>query len=142
MFARFKKSSVTRQISLAVFLLFLIVILVGTFQTNRQTKDLALELVEEKLIAINDSYFNALHMLILSKEIQNRPLLREQFMMQNSNILDLRLLRSNAVKQQFGRGLVSGKITDDIDTRLLAGERTVQINDGEQGRVLTLATPI
>ena len=141
MLARFKKGSVTRQISLAVFLLFLIVILVGTFQTNRQTKDLALELVEEKLIAINDSYFNALHMLILSKEIQNRPLLREQFMMQNSNILDLRLLRSNAVKQQFGRGLVSGKITDDIDTPLLAGERTVQINDGEQGRVLTLATP-
>jgi len=140
MLSRFKRGSITRQISGAILLVFAVVMMGMALYTNKQAESFALHRMEDKLNVLNTSYFNALNMLMLTGAMNKRETLRERFM-QDNNILDLRILRSDVVKQQFGHGLASEQAKDDIDTQVLSGERILHVDEGEHGRVMTLAVP-
>ncbi len=129
-----------RQITMAVLLIFSMIMIVNTYivwhnaQTAMQTQ------VQEQVSQMNRMYFDSLNTLMLTGNMDQREALREK-LLNIPNVVNARVIRSDAVVHQFGQGFASEHVVDDIDKLALQGQDVVRINDVNEARILTVALP-
>ncbi|MDQ6989974.1 MAG: methyl-accepting chemotaxis protein, partial [Mariprofundaceae bacterium] len=135
-----KKGSVARQIGIAVFLIFLTMMAVNTYVVWQQSQAAMEKQVTAQVVQINQMYFDSLNTLMLAGTMDQREILRQK-LLQESNIIDARVIRGQAVSQQFGAGFASEQAKDNIDQKALQGVPTIQVKQLGGQRVLSVAIP-
>jgi len=86
-------------------------------------------------------YFDSVNTMMITGTMDNREILRHK-LMENKNILDAHIVRSEAVKKLFGPGYPYESAKDQLDERALKGE-TIKVitEDKKLGRSLTVLVP-
>jgi len=136
-----KKGSVARQIGVAVFLIFSVMMLFNAFVVQYNSQNSMQDQIKKQVIQINQGYFDSLNTLMLTGTMHERELLRSK-MLKNPNVVDVRVLRSDLLGEQYGQGESSEVVADDIDRQALEGQEIIQINESsDEQRILTVALP-
>jgi len=134
------RRSVRAKIILSVALVFALVMLAATLYVDHSNQASMLQIGIRNTKRITNSYFDALNTMMLTGTMGERSILRKKIL-READIVDARVIRGKPVIGQFGPGFPSEKPTDDLDRRALKGERIVQVNDGKDGRTVTVLTP-
>ena len=99
------------------------------------------ELVEHQASDLADSYFDNINTLMLTGGMANRDIPRNK-LLGRDEVLDARILRGDAVVKMYGTGSDYAAPQDELDRRALAGETIREIRDTDNGRVLSVLTPL
>ena len=140
MFVGSGNRSLKFKINMAIAIVFISIIAVRTtFALISESKMVEAQ-THENLSRTANNFFDSLNTLMLTGEMDNREVLLEK-MRRSKGVVDVRVVRGEPVKQQFGPGLADEQPRDDLDRRALQGEKVEHIEDGEKGRILTVITP-
>ncbi len=129
--------SVTSKILGFTALLFLVLLTASLAHSFLSEKKLAEEFTLEQTKSIADSYFDALNKLMLTGGMESRDELHAQIVSM-PNVLAARVLRAEAINQQYGAGKPDEVAQDAMDQAALTGQEAVFIDDTDQGRRLTV----
>ncbi len=132
--------SVQLKILAPVALIFLAAIGLALLYSAHQQKQQAVETAESQARDIVSSYLDGLNAMMYTGTMSQREVPREK-LLRREEILDLRMLRSEAVSESFGPGLPSERPQDNLDRRGLDGESIVRWDRRDGERVLTLVQP-
>jgi len=127
------------KINLLVFIIFVVIISASSVTSYEQEKSRVLEMTTQHLRDMNGNYFDSLNTLMISGSMDESHTLREKFLAVD-NIEDVRVLRGESVKSQYGTG-VDDQRTDALDRRLLDGEVVIEVTESNKGRLLTVGIP-
>ncbi len=131
---------VLAKVNLIVALVFIVVVGSVTFYSGVREKENVLALATNQTKDVTRSYFDALNTLMLTGTMNQREILRTKALKRHG-ILDVRVVRGEAVNKQFGPGFAHEKPVDELDFRALRGEEVVQVERRSTGRALTVVTP-
>ncbi|MCW4293134.1 MAG: methyl-accepting chemotaxis protein, partial [Candidatus Thiodiazotropha taylori] len=70
----------------------------------------------------------------------NREMLREKISARDG-VLEVRMLRAEAINKTFGAGFDHEKPLDDLDRRALTGEQIIEVKEVKGERILTIIEP-
>jgi len=136
--------SIVVELLLVVGVLFVITLAVLEYESVQSEKELALSIAEKSVKSTSLMYFDSLNLLMLMGSMDEREELHKKIL-NNENVREARVIRGEAVVNQFGPGLVTEKPIDELDYKALAGEEVVElgsrITNGESERVITVITP-
>lgn len=118
----------------------LVLIFTIIFSMTSQKSDLV-HFSEKHVKAIGGAYFDSLNTMMLSGAIGNRDMLREKAL-NDPDILDIRVVRSDALNAMYGEGKKEEKAIDDIDRRALSGETIMTLLNADKGPQLSYAFPL
>jgi len=125
---------------LAVFAVFIAVVTVATYMSHMEEKDRALDMIKQQVLAQNNAAFDSLNMLMIDGSMENRETMRKKLLAEE-NVLDVRFLRGDGVKAQYGKGNKDEQVVDEIDKQALAGKKVVKLSEEGGVRALTVAIP-
>jgi len=134
------KQSLSAQILLAIFAVFAFIMVVSTVSSYYAAKNNALSMMRQQVIEKNLSAFDSLNMLMISASMEERETLRGK-LKHGKDVLDVRFLRGDGVKAQYGEGFKNEQAADAIDKQLLAGKKVVDLSDVNGQRAITVAIP-
>lgn len=132
--------SIATKLNLVIFIVFVISIIIPSIIAYHSSKDRVLDMAKQQLIADNNAYFDSLNTMMLTGTMGERDVLREK-KLNAERIVDVRIIRSDAVSNQFGEGFEHEKAQDDIDERGLKGEEVIEVSTIGKERILTVAIP-
>ena len=135
-----KKTSVTLKILPPIALLFLLAMAAVSIYSVIQARVRLLDSAADQSEVLISSYMDAHNAMMLSGGMANRELLRER-MMARDEIIEARIVRSEALSQTFGPGLAHEQPADELDRAALGGERVFRLDKGGKGRVMTVVEP-
>jgi len=138
---RLKDTSVSTKFNLALLLVFLLLMGVSIVHTVYSERALVEQVVEQQTRDAADSYFDSINTMMLTGTMGQRHLLRDK-LLARPGVTEARIIRGDAVKALFGKGLPEEQPLDEADRRALQGDALMRITQGEQGRVLTVINPI
>lgn len=135
-----KYLSVQWKILTPMALIFVAIMTIVTLYSAEQQKDRLLNMTEHQMRDILNGYLDSMNTLMFTGTMANRGLLLEKIA-QREGVVDVRMLRGEAVDKVFGPGFESETALDEYDRRALQGEPIVisENNDGE--RLLTVMEP-
>ncbi|MDX8395942.1 MAG: methyl-accepting chemotaxis protein [Mariprofundaceae bacterium] len=139
-FLKHNNMTFSAKINIAAALIFAVIMGISMFSAYQEEKQRVLEITEQNLIAMNGNYFDSLNTMMLTGSMDERAVLREK-MAAIKGMLEVRIVRADAVSKQYGEGFEDEKAVDDIDQRALQGEEIIQVEEREDGRALTIAIP-
>ena len=87
-----------------------------------------------------DQYFDSVNTLMISGAMEQREVLRMKAL-KRDNIVEARIIRSNAVKNLFGEGFPHESAGNEIEKKALEGLAYQGITQEKNRRVLTVITP-
>ena len=85
-------------------------------------------------------YFDSVNTMMITGTMENREILRKK-LLENKEILDVRIVRGPEVKKLFGPGFPYESPQDDYDKKALKGEAIKLIQTNSQERTLTIISP-
>ncbi len=135
-----KSLSIQGKINAIVSFIFLVMMSVSSFITIQNEKEYVLDLAKKQVTELTDWYFDSLNTMMLTGNMGQRAILRKKILARDQ-VLDARVLRGDPVIQQYGPGFVDEAPKDELDREALKGNATVLVEQGENGRVLTVVTP-
>ncbi|RLJ16085.1 hypothetical protein DJ031_17545 [bacterium endosymbiont of Escarpia laminata] len=121
-------------------LIFLIIMAIATVYSAYQQKAQLLRSAEIQMTDVLNGYLDSMNAMMFTGTMANREMLREKIL-SREEILDVRMLRGEAVSKVYGPGFDIEKPTDDLARRALVGERIVELNKVDGARVLTVIQP-
>lgn len=134
--------SIQTKITVALLLVFIMVLVVSMVFSVRNERAMVEEVILQHTQDTADSYFDAVNIMMITGTLQNRDILRKKVMSQ-PDVVDARIIRSEEINKVFGPGFPEEQIKDELDQRAVAGEKITQISENEQGgRMLTVLNPI
>ena len=133
--------SVQSKINLALLVVFALVLVASLLYSGSAEKQLILHVVEQQTKDTADSYFDSINTMMLTGTMAQREVLRSKILAR-PGVIDARIVRGDAVTKVFGPGFAHQAPADKLDERALAGEATVEVSNGQNGRVLTVLNPI
>lgn len=136
-----RQMSVQAKINLALVLVFALVFSASLYHAASTEKQLVLHVVEQQTKDAADSYFDSINTMMLTGTMAQREVLRDK-LLARPGVIDARIIRGEPVTKVFGPGFAHQAPEDQLDRRALAGEGTVQVSKGKNGRVLTVINPI
>ena len=136
-----RQTSVQAKINLSLVLIFALVLSVSLLHGASSEKDLVLQVVEQQTKDAADSYFDSLNTMMITGTMAQREVLRNK-LLSRPGVLDARIVRGEPISKVFGPGFEHEAPADEIDRQALAGKATMQVSDGENGRVLTVVNPV
>src|SRR5690606_30171623 len=136
-----RQMSVQAKINLALLLVFALVLSASLLYAAFSEKRLVLQVVEQQTKDTADSYFDSINTIMLTGTMGQREGLRNKILAR-PGVIDARIVRGEPVTNVFGPGLAHQAPVDTLDQRALAGEATVEVSEGQNGRVLTVINPI
>ncbi len=136
-----RQMSVQTKINLALLVVFALVLAASLFYSAGSEKQLILHVVEQQTKDTADSYFDSINTMMLTGTMGQREVLRNKILAR-PGVIDARIVRGEPVTKLFGPGFEHQAPKDELDRRALAGDATVEVSDGENGRVLTVINPI
>jgi methyl-accepting chemotaxis protein len=136
-----QRISLQAKINLALVLVFTLVLSASLFHAASTEKRLVLQVVEQQTKDAADSYFDSINTMMLTGTMAQREVLRNKILAR-PGVIDARIVRGDPVSKVFGPGFAYQAPADQLDRRALAGEGTIEVTEGEHGRVLTVINPI
>ncbi|MCQ4258816.1 methyl-accepting chemotaxis protein [Stutzerimonas stutzeri] len=136
-----RQMSVQSKINLALLVVFALVLAASLLYSAGSEKKLILHVVEQQTKDTADSYFDSINTMMLTGTMGQREVLRDKILAR-PGVIDARIVRGEPVTKVFGPGLAHQAPVDKLDERALAGEATIEVSDGKNGRVLTVINPI
>ena len=136
-----RQMSVQSKINLALLVVFALVLAASLLYSAGSEKQLILQVVEQQTKDTADSYFDSINTMMLTGTMGQREVLRNKILAR-PGVIDARIVRGEPVTNVFGPGLAHQAPVDTLDQRALAGEATVEVSEGQNGRVLTVINPI
>jgi len=134
-------ASIQAKITVALLLVFVLIFVVSMVFSVRNERAMVEEVILQHTQDTADSYFDAVNIMMITGTLDNRGILRKKVMSQ-PDVVDARIIRGEEVNKIFGPGLPEEQVSDELDRRALGGEIIKQIDDGSNGRVLTVLNPI
>lgn len=136
-----KGYSIRSKIYITLGILFTLMIVTSATYTTISQRGLVEKLVEHQTAVLAESYFDTINTLMLTGGMANREIPRKK-LLSRPEVLDARILRTEAVNKFFGEGMDYSKSVDEYDERALSGEMIHEFRQAEDGRVLTLVIPM
>ncbi len=137
---KYFQQSISAKVLLAALAVVTIMMMVSSTFSYFDEKSRALDMIQQQVIEKNAFAFDSLNMLMLSGSMDQRKTLRGK-LLRGKDVLDVRFLRSDAVRKQFGEGFANEHAADDIDKQLLAGQQVVKQITVKGKRAITVAIP-
>jgi len=134
------KLSVKIKINITITMIFLAIIGIKTTVSIMDENERIISLVGETVTNLSSSYYDGLNMMMLTGNMDERATLQKK-MLGMPSVIEARVLRGEVINSQFGPGFEDEQPRDDLDHQALRGETVSQIQDGAQGRVLTVIQP-
>ncbi len=138
---KFKNLSISSKINFTLLFVFAIILTISVLHMISNERAMVEETIEQQSKDAADSYFDSINTMMLTGTMGRRELLRNK-LLEHPNVADARILRSAAVSELFGQGLASEQVQDELDRRALQGEAIVQLDDTDNGRILTVINPL
>lgn len=136
-----KQYSIRFLLLAALAAAFSLVLVLTVLYNARAQSDHLEEYTHRYVDGLAKSYFDGLNTMMLTGTMANREMLRQKFAAPE-DVLDVRVIRGDHVKQVFGNGLAEEEQRGAMDERALSGERIQTYTEGEDGRVYTLIEPV
>lgn len=130
------------KVNLALLLVLLTVMVVSMLFTAQSERQLVEQTVEQHVLDSADSYLDTLNIMMLTGTLAQYREVHRQKVLEQPNMLEAKVLRSEQVRKFFGAGAELDQPQDDLDQRALQGEQIQMIQQTEQGRVLTVIRPV
>ena len=134
-------TSIQTKITVALLLVFVLVLVVSMVFNVRNERAMVEEVILQHTQDTADSYFDAVNIMMITGTLANRDILRKKVMSQ-PDVVDARIIRSEEINKIFGPGLPEEQIRDDLDRRALSGEKINEISIDGSGRLLTVLNPV
>jgi methyl-accepting chemotaxis protein len=135
-----KYISVQWKILTPMALIFILIMTVVTVYSTEQQKDRLLRMSEHQIFDVLNGYLDSLNAMMLTGTMSKREILRSKIQ-KRDGVVDVRMVRSEAVNKLFGEGFDYEKPQDDLDRRALKGERIVKVDMADGKRTLTIIEP-
>jgi methyl-accepting chemotaxis protein len=135
------RTSIQTKILAALVAVFVSLMVATTWHTAVSERAMVAELAEQKALDTASAYFDGVNTMMLTGTTAQRDVLREK-VMAHEDITETRIIRSDEIVKVFGPGNPEQKVRDDLDRRSLKGERIVLHAEGEEGRNVTVLSPI
>lgn len=137
---KIRNLSIQLKILFSIALIYLTALAISTFFSASQQKNNMLDVAEHQAFSTTYNYFDNINTMMLTGTIANRKIIREK-MLQEPEIVALKLMRSDALTGTFGPGFDDEKAEDDRDAKALQGEPQKWLENSPKGRVLTVIQP-
>jgi len=134
------QQSLSAKILLTVFVVFTVIMVISTTNSYLDEKSRALNMIQQQVVEKNAAAFDSLNMLMLSGSMDERETLRSK-LLHGKDVLDVRFLRADGVKEQYGKGLDDEQPKDAIDKEALAGHEVVNLSEVKGERAITVVMP-
>jgi len=135
-----KNLPIQLKILCSIAFIYLTALAISTFFSATQQKQTMLEVAEHQAFSTTHNYFDNVNTMMLTGTIGNRKIIREK-MLQEPEILALKLMRSDALIKTFGPGFDDERAEDERDQKALQGEPQHWVENRPEGRVLTVIQP-
>jgi len=135
-----KHISVQWKILTPMALIFVLIMTVVTVYSAQQQKDRLLRLTEHQIFDVLHGYLDSMNAMMFTGTMGNREMLKQKIE-KRDGVVEVRMLRGEAVNKMFGPGFDHEKPLDDLDRRGLAGEQIVQVETVDGKRMLTVIEP-
>ncbi|HEY5603235.1 MAG TPA: methyl-accepting chemotaxis protein [Gammaproteobacteria bacterium] len=132
--------SLKAKVNITVGLIFLMVIVFVTYFAVSEESDRLMDAAETQVTEITTLYFDFLNTMMLTGTMAQRSILRNK-MLARKEVTDVRVIRGQPVRGQFGPGFPEEEPLDELDRRALQGEDIVIIEKQAGQRQLTVLTP-
>ncbi|WP_305857154.1 methyl-accepting chemotaxis protein [Balneatrix alpica] len=119
---------------------FALILAVTAWQIAYNEKELVRQVVTQQTQDAADSYFDAINLLMLTGQMQNRHVLQEK-MLSRPGVTEARIIRGDKVAAMFGQ-VEAAKAVDELDRQALAGEAVILERKDQQDHVLTIINPM
>ena len=135
-----KYISVQLKILAPMALIFVLIMTVVTFYSAAQQKDRLLRLTEHQIFDVLHGYLDSMNAMMFTGTMGNREMLKQKIE-KRDGVVEVRMLRAEAVNKMFGPGFDHEKPMDDLDRRALNGEQIVQVEQVDGKRLVTIIEP-
>jgi len=135
------------QLSLAKKVHILLIVIALVFLTTTVTffyfdeKELAESLIEKNIQSTAQSYFDAVNTMMLTGTMNNRQLIQQKILNQ-PDIVEARIIRSDKVIAMFGEGFADQKPRSDFERQGLAGIQAVKVLEQEGKKMMAFILPL
>jgi len=138
---KFKNLSISSKINIPLLFVFTVILTISVLHMISNERAMVEKTIEQQSKDAADSYFDSINTMMLTGTMDRRELLRNK-LLEHPNMTDARILRGAAVSELYGQGHASEQAQDKLDRRALQGEAIVQIDNTDNGRILTVINPL
>jgi methyl-accepting chemotaxis protein len=135
-----KYISVQWKILTPMALIFILIMSVVTIYSAHQQKDRLLRLTEHQIFDVLHGYLDSMNAMMFTGTMGNREMLKQKIE-KREGVVEVRMLRGEAVNKVFGAGFDHEKPLDDLDRRALNGEQIIQVEEIKGERIVTIIEP-
>ncbi|MEJ2455930.1 MAG: methyl-accepting chemotaxis protein [Candidatus Thiodiazotropha sp.] len=121
-------------------LIFVLIMTVVTIYSAEQQKDRLLRLSEHQIFDVLHGYLDSMNAMMFTGTMSNREMLKQKIE-KRDGVVEVRMLRGEAVNKMFGPGFDHEKPLDDLDRRALNGEQIVKVERVDGKRMVTVIEP-
>lgn len=132
--------SITGKLLLTIIPAFILAVGLSLTLSYQNSQETLIKFANNEAVAIADTHFDGLNKLMLTGRMAERGNLAEEIATR-PNIIASRVLRGDTVSSQYGPGLAEEASQDELDRLALTGEAVTRIDEGKDGRVLTVIRP-
>ncbi|MCP4414601.1 MAG: methyl-accepting chemotaxis protein [Gammaproteobacteria bacterium] len=134
--------SIKNKILLVLAIIFTLLIIVTTTITATNERSMVLDLAVDKTQQIAITYFDNVNTMMTTGTTAQRGILRDK-LLEDTEITNVKILRSEVVKKFFGDGNPEQIIEDELDSQgLEATEPLIIKRDDDSGRSVTVVIPM
>lgn len=138
---KFNNLSISSKINLTLLFVFTVILTAIILHMIRNERAMVKEVIEQQSKNTADSYFDAINTMMITNTMDKREILRSK-LLDRPSITDARILRGPIVKKLFGQGHSNEQPRDQLDKQALKGKAIVQIDNTDNGRILTVINPL
>ena len=138
---KLRQISVQTKITLALAAVFVSLMIATTWHMAVTERDMVQSLAQQKALDTASSYFDSVNTMMLTGTTAQRELLRQK-VLSHDDVTEARIVRGPAITEVFGDGNPEQKARDALDRKALGGEKISLTGKDENGRTVTVLTPI
>lgn len=136
-----KQVSVQTKITAALVAVFLALMIATTWHMAMTERDMIQSLAQQKALDTASSFFDGVNTMMLTGTTTQRDLLRQK-VLSRDDVTEARIVRGPEITKLFGDGNPEQKARDELDRKALAGEKITLTGKDQNGRTVTVLTPI
>jgi methyl-accepting chemotaxis protein len=136
-----KQISVQTKITAALVLVFVSLMIATTWHMAVSERDMVRSVAEQRALDTAATFFDGVNTMMLTGTMAQRELLRNK-VLSRADVTETRIVRGPDITRFFGDGNIEQKARDELDRKALDGERIIKPGRDENGRTVTVLTPI
>jgi methyl-accepting chemotaxis protein len=133
------KTSIQSKIVLTISLIFIAVLTTSTLMTVKNERELAQEIALEKAVGMAQSYFDGINTMMLTGTMAQEESLRSK-VLSTPGVRDIRVVHAPGALDGVTSKPMPPK--DELDARALKGETVTLFESDQNGRFVTVLTPL